>query len=184
MKGLLLHVAADSTNLGISGPIFEDDTFKYVPLGPEDDDSSERLTYHNLGLSPYIPMEFDNLCPHHDPNPQYFTYGEPPDGQRGKQILRFRPGDYFFLVASLAPVEKETYFVRTKSAISSRQRGKMAKYVIGWYRISGIFDVDKARGKCNIKSADGKDSVSRSIETFSMSSERPSYEKKPSSERW
>src|SRR5436309_2408789 len=79
LKGLLLHVAADSTNLGISGPIFEDDTFKYIPLGPEYDDSTERLTYHNLDLSAYIPMEFDNLCPHHDPNPQYFTYGEPPD---------------------------------------------------------------------------------------------------------
>src|SRR5713226_6661082 len=125
MKGLLMHIGTDATNLGVSGPLFDDGSFKYIPLGPESDDSKERLTYNKLGLSPYIPMEFDNLTPHYDPNPHFFTYGEPPDARRGQQILKLDPGDYFFPVASLAPVEKGTYSVRTKSAIRGSQKGKM-----------------------------------------------------------
>ncbi len=163
LKGLLIHVGADSTNLGISGPIFGNGSFEYIPLGPEYKDSSERLTYNDLGLSRFIPLEFDNLTPHYDPNPRHFTYGEPPNKQRGKQLLKLRPGDYLFPVASLAPVQEQTYSTRVKSAIRASQHGRMAKYVIGWYAINGIFRVDKTRNVYRVTAAVGNDSVPHGI---------------------
>lgn len=158
-----MHVGSDSTNLGISGPIFEDGRFEYIPLGPEYKDSSEKLTYNDLGLSPFIPMKFDSLKPHYDPEPRHFTYGEPPHKQRGKQLVKLRPGDYLFLVASLAPFEKENYSIRTRRAISAAQRGRMAKCVIAWYKIARILRVEKSRDNYSIKSLDGNDSVPSSI---------------------
>jgi hypothetical protein len=141
-----LHVAADSTNLGISGPINPDSgCFDYIPLGPEEDDSSETLTYNALGLSSVIPSEFDDVKPHYDPNPRHFIYGEPLDSDRGKQLVKLRPGDYFFPVASLAPVRRETYVTKSKQAIADDQKGRMAKFVIGWYEIAAVLQVTKTQ---------------------------------------
>ncbi len=151
-----MHVAADSSNLGISGPIYpEGERFDYIPLGPEDQDSSEKLTYGALGLSPVIPAEYDGRKPHYDPNPHHFVYGEPRESDRGKQLVKLRPGDYFFPVASLAPVKDETYAIRTKKAIAKDQERRMAKYVIGWYEIAAILQVCKFQNMHEITAIGG-----------------------------
>jgi hypothetical protein len=165
LKGWLLHVAADSTNMGISGPINPDNGyFDYIPLGPEDNDSSEKLTYSALGLSHVIPAEYDGLKPHYDPNPHHFVYGEPLESDRGKQLVKLRPGDYFFPVASLAPVRKETYVIRTKEAIADDQKGRMAKYVIGWYEIAAILQVRKTQNMHRIIAIRGSVYVPQTME--------------------
>ncbi len=161
LQGLLIHIAADSTNLGISGPINpENGHYDYIPLGPESEESSERLTYNGLGLSLVIPAEFDGLTPHYDPNPKYFTYGEPLGSGRGKQLVKLKPHDYFFPAASLAPVRKETYAIRTKRAIQLNQKGRMAKYLIGWYEIAAMLIVDKTNDKSKITPINGSVYVS------------------------
>ena len=159
-----MHVAADSTNLGISGPINEHGEFDYIPLGPEGRDSTEKLTYNGLGLSSVIPAKYDGLTPHYDPNPAHFVYGEPPNKGRGKQLLKLRPGDYFFMVASLAPVRKETYAIRTRTAISADQRGRMAKYVIGWYEVAAILRVNKSSTNRSFSAVDGSKYVSAKMD--------------------
>jgi len=159
-----MHIAADSTNLGISGPVNEEGDFDYIPLGPEGRDSTENLTYNGLGLSPVIPAEYDGLTPNYDPNPRHFVYGEPLNKGRGKQLLKMRPSDYFFLVASLAPVRKQTYAIRTRAAISHDQKGRMAKYVIGWYKIAAILRVNKTHNKSVITGIEGSDYVLATME--------------------
>lgn len=142
--------------MGISGPINpENGHFDFIPLGPEDNDSSEKLSYNALGVSPVIPAAFDGLKPHYDPNPFHFTYGEPYESGRGKQLVKLLPGDYLFFVASLAPVKKETYAVRTTQAIADDQKGRMAKYVIGWYEIAAVLKVGKTRNTHRITAIRG-----------------------------
>jgi len=152
--------------MGISGPISpENGHFDYVPLGPEDHDSSEKLTYNALGVSPVIPAEFDGLKPHYDPNPLHFTYGEPFESDRGKQLVKLLPGDYLFFVASLAPVRKETYAIRTTQAIADDQKGRMAKYVIGWYEIAAVLKVSKTQNTHRITAIRGSVYVPQIMET-------------------
>jgi len=142
----------------------KDGEFDYIPLGPEGRDSTENLTYNSLGLSRVIPAEYDGLVPHYDPNPRHFVYGEPPNKLRGKQLLKLRPRDYLFFVASLAPVQKETYAVRTKTAISDDQQGRMAKFVIGWYEIAAILRVNKTRNNFAIDGIGGSEYVQATME--------------------
>ena len=57
MKALLLRVGADTGEKGggFRAPIFNDGSFKYIPI-PEEEPSSERRTYGKL-FSNYVPIE-------------------------------------------------------------------------------------------------------------------------------
>jgi len=48
LRGLLLHVGADTSNLGIVGPLFPEGTFEFIPLGPEYESLNELMTYDEL----------------------------------------------------------------------------------------------------------------------------------------
>jgi hypothetical protein len=93
---------------------------------------------------------------HFDPDIENFTFGEPENQVHGKQLLRLRPGDYLFFAASLAPYVREAYNtnargIRTLSAIASRQAGRMAKYVVGFYEVQAIVPRDNLVGEAQVR---------------------------------
>lgn len=174
-----MHVGADSTGedtVGVSGPRFqlsrllvEDGPakleldvcqFEFIPI-LETYQSIEKITYKSLpsrnqdeSVSKYIPKAFDNLVPHMDPNLESFTYGEPirePSRRRAEQLCKLKPGDWIFFVASLAPYSEKAYEARNLRMISRYQKGKMAKFVVGYYQIYGCFKVGKNRNSCRIR---------------------------------
>jgi hypothetical protein len=46
MKGLLVHAAADTSNLGVVGPIFDNLRFEFIPL--ESSPDFARRTYSSI----------------------------------------------------------------------------------------------------------------------------------------
>jgi len=134
--------------MGVSGPIFEDETFKFIQI-PDRRGTSEAATYRSLGYSPFIPAKFDDAHPHLDPDPSSFTYSETRGKMRTKQIEKLNPRDYLLFATSLAPSRPEGYQDRSKAAIRRLQAHKMAKYLVGYYAVQGIYAVS------------GRDEVSR-----------------------
>jgi len=128
--------------MGVSGPIFDDRTFKFIQI-PDRRGTHETATYESLGYAPYIPAKFDDAHPHLDPDPSSFTYSETKGKTRTKQIEKLNPGDYLLFAASLAPSRPEGYHDRSKVAISRLQTHRMAKYLVGSYAIQGIYAVNR-----------------------------------------
>lgn len=94
-------------------------------------------------LSYYLPQEYDCAVVHFDPDFERFTYGDAIDTSKGKQISKLGEGDYIFFVASLAPYIKEAYEGRDEDLIRYYQKGKMAKYVIGYFKVQAVYVADK-----------------------------------------
>lgn len=180
-KALLIHVGADQSDwstLGVNAPIFDDDTFEFIPIpdflvdgtcivkrgrryvavreGREQGDeiwTSERRTYSIIEtrnkvfgktLSDYLPQEYDHMIVHYDPDFDHYTYGDRVDVSKGMQIQSLGSTDYIFFVASLASYTKEAYRIRSANRIRSFQRGKMAKFIIGYFKVQEVYYAIKA----------------------------------------
>jgi len=131
MKALLLHIGADSTNLGHSSPEFEDGTFTFIPI-PEKVQLCVTKFYQDLGLAQYVSDNYRYKKAHIDPDFRYLTYGEPKGSMRSKQVLKLLPGDMIIFVASLA--------------WNGRLRENMRKSIIGYFQVQAIVEC-KIRGK-------------------------------------
>jgi len=149
MNALLLHVAADTTNLGIVGPIFPDDGFEFIPINNLY--GHETRTYYDLParnaqygktLADFLPNHIAGWHPHTDPSFETFTYGEPDNPEpKPRAMLKLRLGDILFFVSSLAPFDPEVY--RQKNAkLLTHQRGNKNKYVVGFFTVAGVTRVD------------------------------------------
>ena len=169
MKGLLIHVGSDGTHadytLGISSPIFEDQTFEFLHI-MERTETSEKRTYRMMAarrspkkLSAFIPSEYEDRIVHYDPDLEGFTYGEPADvesSERANEVSKLVIGDYIFFGASLSPYSEDTYAVRTQPFISKHQAKEMAKYVVGYFQVTGLYRGDASKGLKSITTLDGK----------------------------
>jgi hypothetical protein len=94
-------------------------------------------------LSEYLPEKYDNAVVHFDPDFEGCTYGDAIDTSKGRQIAKLDEGDYIFFVASLAPYVREAYNGRNEGLIRSCQKGKMAKYVIGYFEVQASYSAIK-----------------------------------------
>lgn len=94
-------------------------------------------------LSEYLPEKYDDAVVHFDPDFEGCTYGDAIDTSKGRQIAKLDEGGYIFFVASLAPYVKEAYNGRNKGLIRSYQKGKMAKYVIGYFEVQAHYFTTK-----------------------------------------
>jgi len=130
MKALMLHIGADSTNLGHSSPEFEDGTFKFLPI-PELAQLCVTKFYQDLGLAQYVSENYRYKKVHIDPDFRFFTYGEPKGSMRSKQVLKLDPGDMIIFVASLA--------------WEGKLRENMRKSIIGYFQVQTIVEC-KMRG--------------------------------------
>ena len=145
LKGLLVHVAIDSSNLGVVGPIFDDLCFEYIPLN--NTYGIEERTYmqytarnreYGDNLSDFLPPKYRELPVHYDPNFEYFTYGQHCGVyQRVKSLEKLREGDFIFFFSSLTPYDPDVYKGDITS-LKSYQVGKKNKYVIGFFKVEGV----------------------------------------------
>lgn len=114
--------------------------------------TTERRTYstietrykiHGKTLSDYLSREYDHVVVHFDPDFNHYTYGDRIDTPKGGQIWVLKRDDYIFFVASLAPYLKEAYEIRSTNRIRSYQRYRMAKFVIGYFKVQEIYNAIK-----------------------------------------
>ncbi len=94
-------------------------------------------------LSDYLPQEYDYAVVHFDPDFERFTYGDGIGNSKARQISYLRGGDYIFFVASLAPYIKDAYFGRDMGLIRYNQKRRMAKYVIGYFKVQATYAAAK-----------------------------------------
>jgi hypothetical protein len=162
MKGLLLHVAADTTNLGVVGPIFEDQSFEYIPINNVY--GEEKRTYRDFmasnqrygrTLADFLPTDVASLPVHYDPDFDNYLYGQPLDKDPRSRVLRnLEHGDVLFFVASLAPYDSYVY-ARRDELLRSYQVGRRNKYVIGFFTVDGVAEVEafksspRLAGRCS-----------------------------------
>lgn len=145
MKGFLLHIAVDTTNLGVVGPVFPEGTFEYIPI--DNSYGVETRTYKNFTarntkygttLSDFIPSRVANRPVHFDPDFDNYTYGQPVDYYPRSRVLeKLEEGDVIFFVSSLAPYDTEAYKEKDMM-LQNFQRGKKNKYVTGFFTVSGV----------------------------------------------
>ncbi len=148
----LLHVGADTTNLGIVGPLFTEaeDRFEFIPASDAEDAGwgrCETRTYRDLPvrngkigetLADFLPPDLEGLHPHVDPDFDGFTYGEPDESKlRINALRKLCLGDVLFFIAGLAPYDQDIY-LNNRADIYDYQVGKKNKYVIGFFTISGF----------------------------------------------
>ena len=95
-------------------------------------------------LSDFLPNDFDNIVMHFDPDFDFFTYGDRIETSKGAQIGKLEPGDYLFFVSSLVPYNEDAYDQRDWNKIRRYQRKKMAKYLIGKFKVQASFQAIKA----------------------------------------
>lgn len=160
MKALLMHVAADTSKrgtVGINGPIFPNRRFEFIPITGRRD-SSEKRTYNTIPtknkkfgktLADFVPSDVKDRIVHYDPDFKNFTYADPlkPKNKRGKMLEKLTCGDYVFFVASLAPFHKKSFHNNDRRKMKKLQKGKMAKFVIGYFQIKTILKVEKNKSK-------------------------------------
>lgn len=103
---LMLRVGVDSNTGKAHGPLYEDNTFDYIPI-PEESDSEEERQYSQLPsrgggkLSKIVP-HLSDAVPHFDPEFQTYTYGDPGSNKRS-QLTRLSSGDILIFYSSLTP---------------------------------------------------------------------------------
>jgi hypothetical protein len=76
-----------------------------------------------------------------------FTYSQPFESLRGKQLSRLRSDDFLFFVESLAPFSEEAYRDGDGARIKRSQVHQMSKYIVGYFPIKDIFFVDTSKSK-------------------------------------
>jgi len=145
MKGILLHIAADTTTLGGVGPIFSNNTFEYIPIneryGLESrtyKDFPARNQEYGKTLADFLPSNVGRLPVHFDPEFNTFTYGEPvTEYSKFLTLQKLEEGDVLFFVASLAPFDPDVY-ARRDISIWHYQEGRRNKYIIGFFQIGSV----------------------------------------------
>ncbi|MCX5635249.1 MAG: hypothetical protein NTW55_05360 [Planctomycetota bacterium] len=138
-KGLLIRVGFDSDWGGIRGPIFDNDSFLFIPI-PEDEGRKIKnpTRYSDPDQSkymPYLPKDFlrtkelngnkikikiEDCIVHDDPEFKTFTYGDHTSNGRGGAMRKLKPGDYIILSAGLVPYKKDTYVPKSLNSIDSK----------------------------------------------------------------
>lgn len=141
MKGLLLRIGIDKGSGGDLAPIFEDGSFEYIPI-PEIWATSEREVYANMYgrirkdklLSKYVPEKIRYSHPHHDPEFDTFTYGDPTKKKR-KPLSELHPGDLLIFYAGLTPYD----------GLKPQKDGESRLYVIGYFDVEKVYDFENKK---------------------------------------
>lgn len=144
MKIALLRVGADSGNLGIHSPLFEDGTFDFIPINDEFNDNPENKkrkiienrTFENTKVRkdkflieyfpPNIKDKHKKSIIHFDPEFVTYTYGDPSFTKSG--LMKLQKGDFLVFYSSLTPFpQKDNLEVKL--------------YIIGFFEIEKVISV-------------------------------------------
>lgn len=148
MRGFLLHTAADTTNLGIVGPIFANATFEFIPIDnvygrktKTYKDFQARNNSYGKVLSDFTLSQFSESVVHADPEFENYTYAQPvANYPRSKGLQNLKEGNIIFFIFSLAPYNAEVYREKD-SRLKSFQKGRKEKYVAGFFTVQGVAQI-------------------------------------------
>lgn len=144
MNIALLRVGADSGNLGFHSPIFEDETFDFIPINEEYNNKPEnkkrriieKRTFGNTKvrkdnfLIEYFPVnkinKYKHSIIHFDPEFETYTYGDPSFTKNG--LMKLQKGDYLIFYSSL-------------SAFPRKDNSEIKLYMIGYFEIEKVISV-------------------------------------------
>jgi len=148
MKGLLLHVGADTTNLGVVGPVFPDMSFEFLPIN--NTYGIEKRTYgdfeatnrqYGQTLADFLPSSIAKLPVHFDPDFDQHIYGQDLSPHpRAYTLRKLEKGDMLFFVASLAPYDAVVY-EQKDALLKNYQSRKKNKYLIGFFTVKGVSEI-------------------------------------------
>ncbi len=119
-----------STTGGIPGPLFEDGTFRFVPIR-ERKPGNLTPRYRNLGLAEWVtdPDDFT----HYDPEFETMTFGDYERKIRVASARKLQSGDFLFFFASLSTMEDR------------RKRCTTGFFLIGCFEIDRIIPYNEAK---------------------------------------
>ena len=148
VSGLIAHVGADTSNLGVVGPVFDDLRFEFIPLkssslGEEDTYAFIKARNKKYGefLSDFLPSNLAKCIVHCDPEFEGPTFGQPNnDSSKVKALQKLHEDDFLFFLASLVPYDPRAYRER-RYFLKSYQREKKNKYIIGFFKVQGVASV-------------------------------------------
>jgi hypothetical protein len=160
--------------VGISNPLLDKTRFELIPIvewypGDGEINTAETQRYSDLCcrnepkqmLSTYLPSQFRlDAIPHLDPNIYGFTYAEPTCHYSEKQhrwkrnpkadvLQGLAENDYVVFAASLAPFPSESR--PSISVISDTQTNHRAKFIIGYFRVRGVFECEKRGDQLTVR---------------------------------
>ncbi|MGZ7116775.1 MAG: Nmad3 family putative nucleotide modification protein [Methanobacterium sp.] len=131
MKSILLRVGIDKGTDGCLAPIFEDQSFEYIPLSETANTAEDRTYAHFIGrkgkhLATYLPLKVKNHRMHFDPEFETFTYGD--KGAKAKWLLKLNHGDLLVFYAGLTPYKHDS--------------SPEALYIIAYFTVTEIVNFD------------------------------------------
>jgi len=142
VKGILIRVGADTSNLGVLGPIFEDGSFEFIPINKKKGTELDKGTYskikgrHGGTLADYLPNKFHKWIPHNDPEFSTPSYGD--TTTKINSLRKLQKGDLLVFNAGLRAYNTQKYPER-------------ANYIVGYFTVDRVVDFTKLRDKKKIK---------------------------------
>jgi len=133
MKALLLRIGIDKGTDGTLGPIFEDESFEFIPMSESDLHSKENRTYkntigrHGESFATYLPKRIENRILHDDPEFETSTYGDAT--AKRSYLLKLQNGDLLAFYAGLQPFNNDKF--------------NTALYLIGYFTVEGVIDFNQ-----------------------------------------
>ena len=139
MKVFILNVGVNASHGSLRSPIFDDNTFEFIPI-PERSILSHSapdcpalprycdITSHSgRDILNLIPEKYHNWRAHNDPEFDRFTYGDYPTvSPRVANLKKIEIGDYLFFLARLVKWENGKF------------TSKAGFYLIGFFEIEDI----------------------------------------------
>jgi len=134
-KVAFVNVGANASHGSLRSPIFEDETFEFVPIP----DTILNLLGHNHGVRyeelrasngvafrEFIPAVYLKQFAHVDPDFQSFTYGDYPNHGRAANLKKLSPRDYLIFFSRLVPWE-------------GHFSDESGFYLIGFFQIEAVY---------------------------------------------
>lgn len=133
----IINVGANASHGRLRSPIFENNTFEFVPI-PETGRRvscpdclglprySDLLTFNNLDYYDFIPKSYLELRVHNDPEFDSYTYGDYPTiSPRAMNLRKAVKGDFIFFLARLVRYNYGSF-------------GKPGFFLIGCFEVESI----------------------------------------------
>jgi hypothetical protein len=163
----IINVGVNASHGKLQSPIFDDDTFEFVPI-PEKTKSKHYHNYVSCPLLPrykdllsftgnslltYIPKSCWNWRVHNDPEFNTFTYGDYPTlSPRAANLKKIGIKDYLFFLARLT---------RWKNGSFTKEAGF---YLIGFFEIEDMLkEVTKRPSNATLKKFNNNPHVRRGL---------------------
>jgi len=135
-KLAFVNVGANASHGSLRSPIFEDDTFEFVPIP----DMILNLFEHNRGVRyeelkasngvafrEFVPATYLDQFAHVDPDFENLTYGDYPNHGRAANLKRLSPKDYVMFFSRLVRWDMGHF------------NGDSRFYIIGFFEIEKVF---------------------------------------------